>query len=80
MLGLINVGACLFWGDPGFMLDICVIVGFDVRKCLDLQKVKANEEEEEVVAGFDFKPSTPVAFNQPSDYQDLKKPNCAGFL
>ncbi|GKV24729.1 hypothetical protein SLEP1_g34308 [Rubroshorea leprosula] len=62
------------------MFDICVIQGFDVRKCLGLQKVKGNEEEEEVVVGFDFKQSAPVGFNQPSDYWGSKKPNCAGFL
>ncbi|GKU96442.1 hypothetical protein SLEP1_g9676 [Rubroshorea leprosula] len=45
------------------MFDVCVVLGFDVRKFLGLQKVKEKEEEEEVVARFDCKPSAPAGFN-----------------
>ncbi|GKV11158.1 hypothetical protein SLEP1_g22437 [Rubroshorea leprosula] len=65
------------------------IMGY-LSKSKTLWKVKGNEEKEEVVAGFDFKPNTPTGFNfkpntparfnRSSDYWGSKKPNCARFL
>ncbi|GKV24728.1 hypothetical protein SLEP1_g34307 [Rubroshorea leprosula] len=49
-----------------------------IGKCLGLQKVKGNEEEEEVVAGFDFKPSAPLGSINPVTIGVQKNPIMLG--